>query len=161
MRWSNFHYPINKPNNSVSQEDREWAIIIGWAIFCKYHLSSIELYFAFLAKFFGWSLTTLFLEKHDIKVSTKFSSSTKKPKLRQFVPGVSWLLSLFLTTAYCFDIILPYIMLSRQIPFNVSSFSINCRNETFFVAKKGLQANKSWESQAVWLAVVLRLLVAL
>ena len=27
--------------------------------------------------------------------------------------------------------------------------------------KKGLQANKSWESEAVWLAVVLRLFIAL
>ena len=38
----------------------------------------------FLPSFFGWSLATLFLEKHDIKVSTTFSSSAKKLKLRQF-----------------------------------------------------------------------------
>lgn len=54
----------------------------------------------FLPSFFGWSLATLFLEKHDIKVSTTFSSSTKKLKLRQFVPKASWLLFLILTIAY-------------------------------------------------------------
>ena len=74
-----------KQNQTIQWARRtELAIIIGWGIFCKYHLSSIELYFAFLAEFFGWSLATLFLEKHDIKVSTTFSSSAKKLKLRQF-----------------------------------------------------------------------------
>ena len=99
VRWSTFHYPINK-TKQLSEPGGQRISNYWVRNILQNHLSSIELYFAFLTEFFGWSLATLFLEKHDVNVSTKFSSSTKKPALRQFVPRASWLLSLFLIIAY-------------------------------------------------------------
>ena len=98
MKYLSLSYKQNQTIQWARRTENEQ--IIGWGIFCKYHLSSIELYFAFLAEFFGSSLVSLLLEKHDIKVSTTFLSSNKKLKLRQFVSKASWLLSLILTIAY-------------------------------------------------------------